>query len=105
MEWIGPQGTPASFKRSTHSALERDDRRDSISALSASRFFRRAAAVAYAGLSISASAPIARQRRSQSAPPTAAMLMWPSGVLNTPVGMLVGWLLPAWHGTSPRFSH
>ena len=29
------------------------------------------------------------------------MLMWPSAVLKTPVGMLVGWLLPACPGTSP----
>ncbi len=28
------------------------------------------------------------------------MLMWPSAVGNTPVGMLVGWLLPACLGTS-----
>ncbi len=28
------------------------------------------------------------------------MLMWPSLVSNTPVGMPVGWLLPAWGATS-----
>ena len=28
------------------------------------------------------------------------MLMWPSRVLNTPVGMPVGWSLPAWGGIS-----
>ena len=32
------------------------------------------------------------------------MLMWPSAVANTPVGMLVGWLLPACCGTSPSTS-
>ena len=33
--------------------------------------------------------------------PLAATLMYPSAVSNTPVGMLVGWLFPAWGGTSP----
>ena len=35
------------------------------------------------------------------ASPLAAMLMKPSAVSNTPVGMLVGWLFPACGGTSP----
>ena len=35
-------------------------------------------------------APIALQKRSQIFCPVGAMLMWPSAVLNTPVGMLVG---------------
>ena len=49
----------------------------------------------------SAGAPIALHRRFHISPPAVAMLMWPSRVLKTPVGMLVGWLLPACAGTSP----
>src|SRR5438093_1255004 len=37
--------------------------------------------------------------------PEAAMLMWPSDVLNTPVGMPVGWSLPAWGGTEVLHHH
>ena len=44
------------------------------------------------------------QKRSQIVRPVVAMLMCPSVVLNTPVGMLVGWLLPACFGTSPSIS-
>ena len=36
--------------------------------------------------------------------PAAAILIWPSRVLNTPVGMLVGWSLPACGGTSRSLS-
>jgi len=43
--------------------------------------------------------PMAWHSRSKSWP-EAAMLMWPSAVLNTPVGIAVGWLLPACSGTS-----
>src|SRR5262249_56913220 len=36
--------------------------------------------------------------------PVEAMLMYPWVVLNPPVGILVGWLLPACPGTSPPIS-
>ena len=38
------------------------------------------------------------------ASPAAPIFMYPSEVLNTPVGMLVGWLLPACLATSPLTS-
>ncbi len=47
---------------------------------------------------------MARQSRSHMRWPVAAMLMWPSAVSKTPVGMLVGWSLPACLGTSPSIS-
>ena len=48
--------------------------------------------------------PIASQNRSHRRAELAAMLMWPSLVGNTPVGMPVGWSLPAWPATSPSIS-
>src|SRR3954453_6380166 len=101
---MGPQGTPAALSFSTHSAPGRCTKYVSSTAFNASLFFDRAAAVAYAGSVSSASAPIAWQSRSHIVPPTAATLMWPSLVLKTPVGMLVGWLFPACFGTSRALS-
>ena len=47
---IGPQGTPASFSRSTHSALVPSGEIAAIAALSASRFLERAAAGGVVGV-------------------------------------------------------
>ncbi len=47
-----------------------------------------------------AGVPSASHSRRNICWPDAAMLMWPSAVLNTPVGMPVGWSLPACGGIS-----
>ena len=75
--------------------------RFSISALSQSRCTERSLLVFERSSVIHSGAPIASAKRSQILPPNTAMLMWPSLVLYTPVGMLVGWKLPACPGISP----
>ena len=52
--------------------------------------FERLAADLYSSRSSSAAASTARAKRSQIAWPVVATLIWPSLVVNTPVGMLVG---------------
>ena len=56
----------------------------------AARFFERSGAILKRGSSMSAGAPIASQSRRYITWPEAAMFMWPSDVLNTPVGIPVG---------------
>src|SRR6478752_9426236 len=97
---MGPQGTPAALSSRTQVLVDFLSVSLPISALRAWRFWERAGAVAYSGLVTSSGAPSACAQRSQILPPVVAILMYPSEVLNTPVGMLVGWLLPACPATS-----
>ena len=87
---MGPQGTPAAFRTSIHSALVRVETNSCKRAFRASLFSRRALPVAYSGACTSSSAPSAVHSRRQIASPEAAMLIWPSAVSKTPVGMEVG---------------
>jgi hypothetical protein len=87
---MGPEGTPLAFKSSTHSALVFRAVAFSSSAFKAFRFFERSGAILKRGSSSSGSVPRASQSRRNICWPEAAILMWPSEVLNTPVGIEVG---------------
>ncbi len=97
---MGPDGTPLALSRSTHSWVVRRAKPFSSSTASAFRFRERSDAVRKRGSSSSASVPSASHSRLNMCWPEAAMLRCPSAVLNTPVGIAVGWSLPAWGGIS-----
>ena len=75
-----------------------------IAALIALRSLLRPCWVFQSSFSSQSGRPIASQNRANTREELAAMLMWPSLVGNTPVGMPVGWSLPAWPATSPSIS-
>ena len=104
MSRMGPGGTPLAFSSSTSSAPVLRDVAFSSSTVNAFLFFERSGAVLKRGSSSSGSVPRASQSRRNICWPEAAMLKWPSDVLNTPVGMLVGWSLPACGGMAPSIS-
>ena len=72
---IGPQGTPAALRTSINSALVLLTVMASIAALTASRFFKRAAPFLKSSRVMNSGAPIAAHRRSHMTWPAVAMLM------------------------------
>ena len=60
--------------------------------------------VFHSGFSFHSGFWMVSQKRSHSRAELAAMLIWPSDVGNTPVGMPVGWSLPACGATSLAIS-
>jgi hypothetical protein len=98
----GAGGHALGVEKLDQSALVRDAKAFSSSTASALRFLDRSGAVLKRGSSRSGSVPSASQRRRNMFCPEAAILMWPSLVWNTPVGMAVGWSFPAWAGSRPR---
>ena len=60
--------------------------------------------VFHSGLAFQSGRSMASQKRSHTRVELAAMLMLPSAVGKTPVGMPVGWSLPACWATSPAIS-
>src|SRR4051794_38089229 len=100
MRLMGPHGTPALFSIAIKSLLERRLVTSEMASFRASRFVERDASSAKRGFWSRWARSSVWQKRLKICLPDAAILMWPSRVGNTPVGMLVGWSLPAWPGTS-----
>src|SRR3954449_2938098 len=85
--------------RSNHSRLDRVRNAAVISSFSASRLRERRPEDAKRGSAIIFSRPISLQNFAKFLLPVAERLRNPSAVGNSPIGVLVGWLLPSCGGT------
>ena len=101
---IGPQGIPAPSKSVIQCSAGLVCVTAPMAALISARCRLRPTWLLHSGFAAHSGWPIVSQNRCHSRPPLAAMLICPSLVGNTPVGMPVGWSLPACPATSPAIS-
>ena len=99
---IGPAGTSAAPRRSSHVTLGAVANRAAMSGRSVSRLATRAPFVTNRGSSVRSGAPIAQQKRSHWRSLPTATAINPSTVANVSYGTMFGWAFPRRVGEAPE---